>query len=110
MFSGKAQFGKLSSSGEYQVDTTTADQLSTEQDTVPDLIKLDIEGGELEFLKGARSVLSTHKPVILLSAHGYRMRDSCTDYLVRMGYQTELLVNNVTDGDYVLLAQRQKVL
>jgi len=37
---------------------------------LPDLIKMDIEGGEGNALKGAKKILSNKKPVLLIELHG----------------------------------------
>jgi FkbM family methyltransferase len=40
------------------------------QDFVPDLVKIDVEGGEERVLRGALRTLREHKPVVILE-HGY---------------------------------------
>ena len=40
---------------------------------VPTLIKIDVEGAELDVLKGAAGVLATHRPRLLISVHAKRL-------------------------------------
>ena len=45
----------------------------------PDIIKVDIEGSEIEMLIGAKKILRKHKPLIFLSYHPYHIK--------KLGYQ-----------------------
>jgi len=51
---------KLSASGQVQVSVRSIDSLDVE----PSLIKLHLEGGELDALRGARETLHTQRPVV----------------------------------------------
>jgi len=108
-FNPNKQQGSLSDDGTLIVKTLTADQFITDNPNIPDLIKpdllkVDIEGAELEFLEGAKKLLCEDKPTLLLSAHGYQKRDSCIEFLEKLDYKIKHIVSNQQDGDYVFLA------
>ena len=76
------------------VEVVTLDQLARQENlTRLDFIKLDIEGGELGFFKGASKVLGTLRPFILYEAtdknsahYGYKAEELHT-YLRGLGYE-----------------------
>ena len=45
------------------------DSFSEDQQLVPDIIKIDVEGAEGNVLRGSTNILSLHRPVIFLSLH-----------------------------------------
>jgi FkbM family methyltransferase len=53
----------------------------------PDLIKMDIEGGETRALKGARRILDRYSPVVFVALHGESQRRECAAILRELSYQ-----------------------
>jgi FkbM family methyltransferase len=80
--------GRLAPSGTLQVHTVTLDDLvSSGQIPPPSVIKMDIEGGEVEALLGAWRTLVEHQPRIFLSTHGPALHKRCCELLVSLGYE-----------------------
>ncbi|KUM24681.1 hypothetical protein AU467_06090 [Mesorhizobium loti] len=72
---GGAMSGKLVGSGEKAVDPVSMqvrciDSLVAEGYPRPDVIKIDIEGGEADALQGAAKTLQTH-PVVICEMHDF---------------------------------------
>lgn len=53
----------------YKVKTLTVDQVSNETAILPDLIKIDVEGAEIEVLRGAKTVASKGKTQFFVEVH-----------------------------------------
>ena len=66
----------------------------------PDFVKIDIEGGELPALMGARNTLLTYKPRLFLEMHGETMNlkrknvEAIVAYLHELGYRDILHVES----------------
>ena len=94
-FTGKVNFdattgtgtGHISKDGNISVDITTIDEFCSSKNIQPSFIKIDIEGGEVEALKGAEQTILKYKPIILLATHGDELDKQCEKFLTAKGYK-----------------------
>jgi len=54
---------------------------------VPDLIKIDIDGGELDALVGGQQTLREKRPHLIVETHSKQLEDDCGTLLVESGYR-----------------------
>jgi FkbM family methyltransferase len=79
---------QLASSGQQRVWTCTLDTLlELGQIPLPDIIRMDIGGGEFAALCGAKTLLSRAHPTIFLSTHGLIPHRECCAFLEMLGYR-----------------------
>ena len=65
------------------------DELLQQGYAAPDIIKIDVEGAELDVLNGAINTLKQYKPYILLATHDCHLpgvKDQCLHILQSLGY------------------------
>lgn len=79
--------GHLSDTGNIVVNSTTIDTLVGEGMPVPNLIKIDVEGGEIGVLKGAVNTIEKNKPKIIFATHGDELHKFCVGFLEDRGYE-----------------------
>ena len=60
--------------GHVLVETVSLDEFFAGQATWPDLIKIDVEGAELDVLQGARRIIAQHHPVMFVEVHPRQFR------------------------------------
>ena len=77
-----------------RIQVTTLDQDIAEAGLpAPDIVKIDIEGLELEALKGASQTLSAYRPDLFLEMHGETLREKkrkvieIVEWLTQAGYR-----------------------
>jgi len=70
----------------------------------PAVIKMDIEGGELQALRGGQKLLGEHHPAFFLSTHGGEIHRDCCNILMSFGYELRAIGTDagVEDADEVL--------
>ncbi len=101
--SEKPTWGKLASvgkkpdryAGEVTVKIERLDSIVDELRLAPpELIKIDVEGAELDVLEGARETLERYRPTMLIEAHGTNA--AIANFLAAMGYRVGVLGKRVT--------------
>ena len=109
LFCSNSKLYKLYVSDKVKDGFTTLSEFSKQTESIPDLIKMDIEGGEYEALLAAEEWLKEHKPTILLEFHENIMKNSnkdpqiLKDLFVRLDYKVNKVEHHDTSvGNYVL--------
>ena len=72
------------------VEAMTLDSI-LDRGVVPDLIKIDVEGGGAEVLKGAEKLLKEHSPQIYIELHGPDEQRGVNEFLISNGFTVETL-------------------
>ncbi len=86
--------GRLSPDGSVSVPILTLDSYVEGGGRPPDVLKVDVEGAELQVLKGAKGVLMKQRPVIFLATHGPDLVLSCRHWLFQMGFEMKPLLGH----------------
>ena len=83
--------GNLSEAGTIKVNSIRIDDFVKANNVKPDILKIDIEGGEYDALLGSMVTLSEYRPVIFLATHGKEVHKKCMDLIISIGYKLEPL-------------------
>jgi FkbM family methyltransferase len=79
--------GRLSAYGDIVVRTVALDSLLMRGSiSPPSLMKIDIEGAEVECLRGAEQTIRSSHPTIFLATHGSDLNVECLKILAGWGY------------------------
>jgi FkbM family methyltransferase len=79
--------GKIvSSGGDLEVELMKVDD-AADRFGVPRLLKIDVEGAELDVLRGAGAILKSEKPLVLVEVHSDELERSCARLLEEFGYE-----------------------
>jgi glycosyltransferase involved in cell wall biosynthesis len=71
--------------------TTLSVDQAAERYFQPDFMKIDVEGGEVDVLKGARRVLSLKRPTLLIEVHGVNEENECVEILEHNSYRIRVI-------------------
>ena len=84
--------GKLAADGSLTVETETVDALvASEKLRPPSCMKIDVEGAEVDVLRGALKTLESAKPMVLVATHSPEIHRCVIDMLREHGYRTTAL-------------------
>ena len=74
------------------VESVTLDKFCKIKNIIPDIIKVDIEGSEIEMLIGSRWIIKKFQPLIFLSYH--------PSHIKKLGYNKNFIFDIIDDLDY----------
>ena len=85
---------------EIHVNTITLDETVFEQGLpAPELVKLDIEGGEGQAIKGMRRILQEKRPTLLIELHGQEAAQAVLSQLGKQDYAVRDLASGKVIAD-----------
>lgn len=74
-----------------EVEAAALDSFFGKIDACPDFLLIDVEGAEIDVLRGARRLVKSTKPELLLEHHGIEARGTLAGWLTQRGYNTNSL-------------------
>lgn len=90
--------GHLAESGAIEVRTVRLDDFCAERGLRPNAIKIDVEGAELEVLRGGEQTIAASRPVIFLSTHGEPVHRACLAWLEERGYTLRPILGDALES------------
>lgn len=95
--------GHLSEEGDVTVEMTTLDGAIKEGLLqAPDLLKIDVEGAEVQVLRGATETIRNAKPIMVLAVHSEALERECREILEPIGYVFEDLGQEKGDKEFLV--------
>ena len=84
--------GHLADDGSIDVQTASLDALLASGDVPsPDVVKIDVEGAEVDVLAGACQLLGDTRPALILATHGADRHAACLTVLAGHGYRVQVI-------------------
>ncbi len=95
--------GHISEEGNVSVEMTTLDSsIKNGRVREPDFLKIDVEGAEVQVLKGASETIRSKRPVMVLAVHSDALERECRDILEPLGYIFEDLGQEKGDKEFLV--------
>lgn len=85
-FAGRVTVSELAVGDRDEAGSATLDSLA-EEHGAPDFIKIDIDGGEADALRGGRELFTTKRPDLIVETHTVELEQECGRLLVDYGYR-----------------------
>ena len=86
------EIGRKNITNKRYIPSITLDQFCRDKKILPDIIKVDIEGSEIEMLIGAKKVIKKSRPIIFLSYHPFHIK--------KLGYKSSFIFDIIKKLDY----------
>jgi FkbM family methyltransferase len=90
---GRSDGNMFSSGGDVKIRSAKLDSYSFES---VDLLKIDVEGFEMDVLEGAENTIRRFKPRIIIETHSKDLRKRCHAFLSSLGYSLQVEGRTVT--------------
>jgi FkbM family methyltransferase len=89
---------------EFVVEAKTLDSFVAENNISPDILKVDIEGAEYEFLLGSVETIRKVHPTFYIELHSQYCAAKCTELLIKEGYEINI-IHEEDDNRIMVLAE-----
>jgi FkbM family methyltransferase len=98
--------GRLSATGEIVVRTIALDSaIASGEIKPPAVMKIDIEGAEVECLRGAKNTIRNFRPTIFLATHSRELNAACLAMLAARNYRVRAIDGRAIEDSSELLAE-----
>ena len=77
--------------GTGRVEGTKSLDAIAESSFIPDFMKIDIEGAEVDALRGARGILAARRPSLIIETHAEKLEEECMEILLANGYRPRIV-------------------
>lgn len=98
---GHSTRGRLSATGDAEVEVTTLDDAVTRFGS-PAFVKVDVEGGELDVLKGGPELIGARTSSFGIEIHSRELGDACRTLLEVEGYECNFIMEAGRAETYLL--------